>query len=193
MNWKIKLIYTSTPWRGLNVLLKAFEIIDRDDIELHIYSSTKIYGDDFDKQTNERYKPLFDKAQSMENVIYHGYGTNDEVRQAVSESHIFAYPCIFEETSCISAIEAGMAGCRIITTNFGALPETCSEFAKYVPFNSDLQELAIDYAYYLNQEIDNIRSIETQSLLEDQKKFFNRFYSWESRIPEWEFLLKIFK
>ena len=39
---KLKLIYASTPWRGLSVLLDSFERLDRDHVELDIYSSTII-------------------------------------------------------------------------------------------------------------------------------------------------------
>ena len=44
---KIKLIYTPTPWRGLDVLLNAMEKIKTDRVELDVYSSTQIYGDAF--------------------------------------------------------------------------------------------------------------------------------------------------
>ena len=37
---------------------------------------------------------------------------------------LFVYPSIFEETFCASALEALSAGLHVITTNFGALPET---------------------------------------------------------------------
>ena len=43
---KVKLCYTSTPWRGLDVLLHAWELTNTQDCELHIFSSTKIYGKD---------------------------------------------------------------------------------------------------------------------------------------------------
>lgn len=48
---KIKLLYTSTPWRGLAVLIKSIEILNktREDFEVDIYSSTKIYGSKFDE------------------------------------------------------------------------------------------------------------------------------------------------
>ena len=39
-------------------------------------------------------------------MTYHGFKPNDVVRKALSEAHIFAYPSIWVETSCISAIEA---------------------------------------------------------------------------------------
>ena len=107
---KIRLIYTSTPWRGLEILLDAFSLLGRDDVELDIYSSTIIYGTIFYDQNEKNYNSLFQRAKSMKNVNYHGYASNEDIREALLRAHVFAYPCTFEETSCLSAIEAGMAG-----------------------------------------------------------------------------------
>ena len=121
---KIRLIYTSTPWRGLDILLDAFNMLNRDDIQLDVYSSTIIYGPQFNAENEKNFKSLFERAASMKNVNYHGYASNEDVREALSRAHIFAYPCTFEETSCMSAIEAGMAGLSLVCTNLGALYET---------------------------------------------------------------------
>ena len=41
---KIKLIFHPTPWRGLNVMLAAMQYIKNPNIELDVYSSTEVYG-----------------------------------------------------------------------------------------------------------------------------------------------------
>lgn len=182
---KLKLIYTSTPWRGLDVLLDAFELLDRSDIELDIYSSTIIYGDEFHQRANEKYRPLFDRAKSMPNVNYMGYSSNEGVRRALQTAHIFSYPSTFEETSCMSAIEAAASGCQLVTTNYGALYETCGEWSTYVPYTSNHKQLAVDYAATLNQCIDNFWTDQTQNKLKAQVEFYDRFWSWDVRAPEW--------
>jgi glycosyltransferase involved in cell wall biosynthesis len=184
---KIKLIYTSTPWRGLSVLLDAFEMLDRDDIELDVYSSTIIYGDGFAQMTKGVYDDLFNRAKRMKNVNYMGYASNAGVRKAVQKAHIFAYPSVFQETSCLSALEAGAAGCKMVVTNFGALYETCSEWADYVTYTSDRYVLAKRYASVLDTAINNY--VHGDSFYKEQSDFYNKFWTWENRLPLWkEFL-----
>lgn len=182
---KFKLIYTSTPWRGLEVLLDAFQLLNRDDVELDVYSSTIIYGTQFDEQTRDLYKPLFDRARNMKNVNYKGYAENSEIRKAVQQAHVFSYPSVFEETSCIAAIEAGAAGCKMVTTNFGALYETCGEFATMVPYNSNKKALAQSYARALNYTLNNYWSDENLNVLQFQSQYYNKFYSWDYRKQQW--------
>jgi len=184
---KIKLLYTSTPWRGLIILLKAIEVLNktRDDFEVDIYSSTKIYGSKFDENEKDKFTDLFDKCKNTKNVNYHGYTFNGEIRRAVEKAHIYAYPSIFEETSCLAIIEAMAAGCHVVTTNYGALPETCGEFATMIEFDSSGQNLIERYAETLNSVIDNYKNNLYKDDLEMQIKYYNKNYSWETRIQEW--------
>ena len=185
---KIKLLYTSTPWRGLAVLIKSIEILNktREDFEVDIYSSTKIYGSKFDENEKDKFEALFDKCKNTPNVNYLGYADNDSVRAAVQKAHIYAYPSIFEETSCLAVIEAISAGCHVVTTNYGALPETCGEFATMIEFDSSGQNLIERYAETLNSVIDNYKNNLYKDDLEMQIKYYNKNYSWETRIQEWK-------
>lgn len=180
---KIKLIYTSTPWRGLEILLESFKLLNRNDVELDVYSSTVIYGSNF---MPNQYDWLFNKCRSTKNVNYKGYALNKGIRRALQHAHILAYPSIFEETSCLAAIEAGAAGCKIVTTNLGALNETCGEYATYVQHTSNYSKLIYDYAEVLNTEINNYND----TFSKNQSDYFNQKYSWQNRKIEWEQLLK---
>lgn len=185
----IRLIYTSTPFRGLDVLLDAFDLISDLPVQLEIFSSTKIYGQQYYNLENRKYEALFDRASAHPKIIYQGYADNLTVRRSVHNSHIFSYPSVFEETSCIAAIEAGLAGLNLVVTNLGALFETCAGFAHYVNYDYDRSALAQRFADALRASV--------MKLLEDgdsdtslQKAYFNRFYSWDQRVNEWEALLR---
>lgn len=189
---KIKLIYTSTPNRGLEVLLKAFKILDRRDIELTVFSSNIIYGKGYSNQLAGAHDHLFHQCKTTPGIVYRGYAMNKAVRQALRSSHILAYPSIYEETSCLAAIEAGAAGCKIVTTNLGALPETCNSWATYVDYQygDDLDLLAERFAQTLNYEID--KYWENSYTIKDQSDWFNDHYSWNHRAQQWlEFFNKI--
>jgi len=190
---KIRLIYTSTPWRGLDVLLDAFTLLGRDDVELDVYSSTIIYGTWFHEQNEKDFKALFQRAESMKNVNYHGYVSNEEIRDALSRSHVFAYPCTWEETSCLTAIEAGMAGLNLVTTNLGALYETINSWGRLVGYDSNKVNLTRKFAFALNRAIDEYWTKETQERLQEQHIYYKKFYSWDSRISEWRNFLSQIK
>jgi UDP-glucose:(glucosyl)LPS alpha-1,2-glucosyltransferase len=182
---KLKLVYTSTPWRGLDVILKSLMILDRDDVELDIFSSTKIYGEHFEKITQGQFDWLFDHARNQKNVNFHEYQPNDVVRDYVQQAHIFPYPSTFEETSCLSAIEAATAGCKILTTNLGALPETCNDWADYVPHGPNRDVLANRFAIELEKTIDNYWKLETQEHIRAQSNHYHKNWSWQKRAGEW--------
>jgi len=184
---KIRLIYTSTPNRGLEVLLNAFEILNRKDVELVVYSSNIIYGKDYAKRVNHDH--LFYRCKKHPQIKYMGYAMNNVVRKALQTAHILSYPSIYEETSCLAAIEAGAAGCKIVTTNLGALPETCKNYATYIDYKygDNLKDLSEQYAEVLNNEIDNYNP----GLYKSQSDYFNDYYSWENRKIEWNNFLNI--
>lgn len=187
---KLKLIYTSTPFRGLSILLDVMEILDRDDIELDVYSSTKVYGSGYEAHYRGMYDELFDRTRNTKNVNYIGYAENEDIHKALQEAHIFAYPSIFEETACLAMIEAGAAGCNLVTTDLGALPETGASYAKMCVIKSDPMQIAHTYAELLNDVIDNYWTAGNQKLIRQQSDYYNQYYNWEDRAKEWNRLFE---
>jgi glycosyltransferase involved in cell wall biosynthesis len=182
---KLKLLYTSTPWRGLSVLLGAMQLIKNPLIELDVYSSTQIYGDAFKEKNDDIYKPLYDQAKQLPNVNYKGYISNEELMKQMYNYHIFAYPNIWEETSCISAIEALACGLHGIVTNYGALYETCSEWPTYVQYDSNYRNLASMFAYAIEGIAEQLHTKGMQDMLTKQQDFYEKFYNWNNRKHEW--------
>ena len=189
---KISLIYHTTPWRGLELLLKVFKKINKENVELNVCSSTIIYGKKFHDSYEKKFQKLFDDCKNTKNVNFHGYKGNSSILEMLKEVHIFSYPSIWTETSCISAIEAMAAGCEVVTTNLGALKETCSPFAKFVNFEKNLHSLELNYLSSLIDSINNFWSEDNQQKLKKQREKINQIYSWETRKVEWtDFLKKI--
>ena len=181
----LKLVHNITPWRGLNVLLAAMHFLEDEDITLDVYSSTQIYGDSFKEANDKYYQPIYDHAKSMKKVNFKGYAPHEEVLQALQDSHVFAYPSIWEETSCNSAIEAMAAGCAALVTNFGALFETCSDYGFYVNYNNVPKQLAIDYSQHIKYLKRILPQQDIKTRLTNQRQHFLHFYDWDQRIKEW--------
>ena len=76
---KINLIYHTTPWRGLELLLKIFKNLNLENVELNVCSSTKIYGEKFNKIYAKKYENIFNECKNMENINYTGFLENKKI------------------------------------------------------------------------------------------------------------------
>ena len=181
----IKLIFHPTPWRGLNVMLGAMQLIKNKNVTLDVYSSTEVYGTSFKKANDKIYQPLYKQAKKLPNVNYIGYKPNEQIVKNITQYQIFAYPNIWEETSCMSAIEALGSGLHAIVTNYGALYETCSEWPTYVQYNKYYKSLAECFAFAIKGMAALLHTKGMQNLLDAQVSFYEKFYSWKNRQHEW--------
>jgi glycosyltransferase involved in cell wall biosynthesis len=187
---KIKLIYHPTPWRGLSILLGAMQLVKNPNIELDVYSSTKVYGSEFEKQNDDQYKELYEQAKSLPNVNYIGYKSNEYILDNLHTYDAFVYPNIWEETFCISALESLACGLAVVTTDNGALYETCSEFPVYIPMDTNFKNLAIQFAAVIDGLPDQMNNLGFQNHLKFQQKFYNHFYNWKNIGEQWTSFLK---
>ena len=167
-------------------LLKIFKKINLKNVQLNVCSSTIIYGKKFDSVLGKKYENLFDECKNTENVNYIGFLENKKIIDLLKKMHIFTHPSIWPETSCIAAIEAMAAGCETITTNLGALYETCSPFGTFVNFDRNFDNLEKRFSKALINSIENYWSDENQNKLKLQREIINSTYSWEARSIEWK-------
>jgi UDP-glucose:(glucosyl)LPS alpha-1,2-glucosyltransferase len=189
-NDKIKLIYHTTPHRGLNILVPVFEKLaaENPDIHLDVYSSFGIYGW---KERDEQYKPLFDQIERHSQMTYHGFKPHSEVIQALSDAHIFAYPSTWVETSCMALIEAMSAKCLCVHPNYGALYETAANWTFMYDFQEETHIHANKLYQTLKTAIDIVSNTPEiiQHKLEGQKAYTDMVYSWEVRKEQWRHVL----
>jgi glycosyltransferase involved in cell wall biosynthesis len=181
----VRICYTSTPFRGLDVLLDAWDILSPKDCELHVFSSCQIYGPDFAQSEEPKYTDLYNRCLNTKGIVYRGSIPNDQLREELPTFDIFAYPCTFEETSCIAVIEALSAGLRVITSNLGALPETTEGWARMYPYLMNKEKHAEVFASILKEEIGAVGTINLQL----QKEIYAPRWSWDVRINQWTKLL----
>ena len=188
----IRMIYHTTPHRGLELLVPVCEFLASEGFDFHldVYSSFAIYGW---SQRDEPYKDLFQRITRHPNMTYHGYQPNEVVREALKKAHIYAYPNIWPETSAISVIEAMSAGCLVVCPNYAALPETTANFAAMYPFTEDANAHANRHASVLAEVMSTYWDDGNQNKLRFQKTYVDNFYSWRTRGRQWERFLESLK
>jgi len=184
----INIIYHTTPHRGLNILVPVFlSLAEQFDIHLDVYSSFNVYGWG---ERDAEYEPLFQQCRDHPKITYHGAQPNSVIRKALTKSHIFAYPSIWQETSCIAAMEAMTAKNIIVCPNLAALPETTANFAWGYQWDENINRHAQTFANTLAGAIVNCRADGIENFLNIQKTYTDQFYSWDIRKNEWEMILK---
>jgi len=184
----IRLAYWSTPHRGLNILVPVFDKLCEkyDNIELDVYSSFKLYGW---AERDEQFKSLFEQCEAHPKINYHGAIPNQNLRLALENTHILAYPSIWQETSCITLMEAMSAGLACVHPNYGALPETSAGWTYMYQWDEDLNRHAGVFYTALDGVIENLQSEGVQSRAASGASYANVFYNWEYRKHEWHALL----
>ncbi len=189
MDRRLQFIYTSTPDRGLALLAAAADALarQRQDWLLHVYSSLRLYGW---HDADAKHEPLYDALRANPCVQYHGALPNAEVRDALLRAHVWVYPSIVAETSCLAAQEALMAGCLGITSSLGALPETCAAWPWMFAFDESPEVMCVQTLQHMQRALAEYWRPETQGRLAAQVDYFQRFWSFESRVAEWEGLLR---
>lgn len=121
-----RLIYSSSPDRGLAMLLTIFERAREqvEDLELHIF-----YGLDNIEMISEKHGSrgpwqasfdTYEKAKKMDGVTWHGRTGQRELYQEFMKSGLWVYPTDFTETSCCSCMEAQAMGAIPITRPYWA-------------------------------------------------------------------------
>jgi len=183
------LAYTSTPFRGLDSLLDVLEPLKKifPKIQLKVFSSMKVYQKNEDSE-EQWLKELYQRCQQTSGVEYIGSLPQPQLAAALKPISILAYPNTFAETACIAVMEALASGCLVVTSEYGALPETTHRFAQLVPvaFRS-IKEYENEYLNALTSVIlefmNNPEFIAAH--LWDQVCFMNEFMTWKVRAKDW--------
>lgn len=182
------LAYTSTPFRGLDLLIEAFPVIRAQvpEARLRIFSSMAVYQV-APAEEQARFGALYQQCRQTPGVEYVGSLPQPALAREMRSVAMLAYPNTFAETSCIAALEAMASGCRIVTSALGALPETTAGFAQLIPTR---QERVAYLQQFVERTVTALREIQTdpdavEELLRQQVRYIRGHATWEARAREW--------
>jgi predicted O-methyltransferase YrrM len=152
----MRFIYSSFANRGLLVLLKMWP-------KIYQHYDGKAVLNVYCDLENEFVKDISDTVRysisQLEGVYYKGWVNKKELADAWKDADVWLYPCIFEETFCISALEAAASRTLVITNDLGALPEVVSDRGIIIegnPLTDEWQDRALnvlftaDFTLYLD-------------------------------------------
>lgn len=131
---KQRVLYTSSPDRGLDILLELWPRI-REKVpgaELaYCYSEVYDRVAEQDPAIAKHRDRIRELAEATEGTSALGSLPQQELARLMRTSLVWAHPSYatpadqpFQETSCIGAMEAQAAGCLVVASDWGALPET---------------------------------------------------------------------
>ena len=187
-----RLIYSSVPDRGLDILLKIFPKIKAAVplATLSVFCGLELGM--LKARDKQRATKLYDLA-AQPGVTLHGNVPHRQLAEALSQSALFVYPshavpaaAFYAETSCIAAIEAQAAGTPVIASRRGALPETVEDKKTGIlisgdPYSHDYQDKFVDAV--INLLKDNVRRA---AMSEAAKSRVFSYYGWDAIAKEWE-------
>jgi len=168
---QVKIVHTSSAYRGLPILMNSLKAIDFD-FRLEVYNDYNPdlhYTDDQD---------TIDKR-----VRFYWKTPKRTVMEAVENSHILAYPSIYLETFCLSLAENQSAGNLCVYPDLGALPEVGDGRGIIYEFLDDMGKHQAVFTGALNLALEKIYKGEWNP--EEQVSSINERYSWDRITQEW--------
>lgn len=186
---EIRLVYSSTPQRGLALLVPVFEELAKkyDNIVLDVFSSFKIYGWE---SADAQFEPIFERCRNHPRINYHSFAPNEVVKETLLKAHIHAYPSIWLECNSQSIIEAMSAGALCVHPNFGGLIDTSGGMNFMYQGHSDNNMHAGMFYQALDNAISVVNTDQVQTYLKLVKVYADNRYSWSKVTNQWEDLLR---
>lgn len=180
-----RLLYTSRPERGLDVLLELWPELRRRRPELTL-GIAHYANPEADAHMRDYLDTLRRLAEGLPGVELLGPLTKRELCRELARAALLVYPSTFPEVSCISALEAAACGTPVVASRYCALKETVADQETGVLVPGDPRTEAYQQAF----------AAAVLSLLEDEerkaqlgraaRRRVEARHQWRDIAAEWE-------
>jgi glycosyltransferase involved in cell wall biosynthesis len=106
------------PVKGVHVLVEAFNLLKRADLELHVHGESFAFHDD--RSYFERLKA---RAVGRPNVFFHGAYRPVDLPRILANLDVLVVPSLWWESFCLTIREGLMAGVPVVASDLGAMRE----------------------------------------------------------------------
>jgi glycosyltransferase involved in cell wall biosynthesis len=186
-----RLIYASSPDRGLKCLLKLFPYIKKEvpQAELDIFYGWHVWDTMYENNPEmmAEKKEIVDLME-QDGVVFHDRIGQKDILKEYAKSSILAYPSEFTEISFIGGMKAQALGAIPVTTNVAALDETI-QFGLKVDSKKIYTDITAQKEW-VSAVIDLLKNPPTEEQRKDMMDWAKNKLSWDKIINNWneEFL-----
>lgn len=187
-----RLVYSSSPDRGLDTLLYLFDFMKAEipELELHIYygfdnwqASVRQKGDAAQKKKMEEIKAAMNKS----GVVYHGRIGQKELAKEFLRASLWAYPSDFEESFGITALEVQRAGVPVVASNYAGLRTTVGDSGILIGSGNKGESYTKEYREEFVAKCLEVLQDNTVWKYWSEKGFANtEKYSWDNVAKQWK-------
>lgn len=186
-----RIIYTSAPERGLELLLNLWPKIKAEipHATLALYYGWQTWDSVYhsDPQMQEWKKKILRLMEQDGIVTKYERVTHDKIAEEMQKAEIFAYPSEFDEINCISVQKAQCAGAIPVTTNVAALDEF-NKFGIKVKGN-DIYSNPILQQEWVNELISLLKDQKRMNEIRKEMVFKSKdLFSWKNTIDQWSYI-----
>ena len=183
-----RFFYSSSPDRGLDTLLELFPRIRErlPEAELHIFYGfenwDRALGMRMDRDA-EAWRDRIRTAMQQPGVFFRGRIGQQELACEMMRSDIWFYPTRFEETYCITALEAQMAGAVCVASDLGALRTTVANRGVLLggdAYSEEYRRLAVETVVAL------LLDRERRDALASRGRAWAAEQTWDAVAAEWQ-------
>lgn len=166
---KNRFIWTSCLTRGIERCVEIMKQIYAvfPDTELYVFR-------DFD----DKYQGFIDSVKDLSYIHFCGKISNQQIIEEFKKSEYWFYPTSFQETFCISALEAQMAGCIAIATNVASLNTTVGEHGYLIEDKLSNEEIG-------NKVIELMTNEKLKNELKDKGQKWAKEQDWSIITKKW--------
>lgn len=180
-----KLIYASSPDRGLDILLKMWPEVKAKypEATLDIAYGWKLFDEFFINNPEKMAwkQTLLDIIASDPSITDHGRLGKEDLKKLRQSCGIWAYPTYFTEINCITALEMQRDGCVPVTMSLAALKETVGAGLK---LDGDISDPEIQ-KLYLNNLLTLMGDEEVWKDQQERGIKFAEDYDWSKIAIDW--------
>ena len=192
--WPPVMAFTSTPYKGLKaaaIFFRELRKVDRS-VTLNIFSSFEMYPPNNEHRLDRSWYEFYESCRSMLGVNYIGNVSQKLLARTLRTTLVLFFPSTLPEVSSICIMEAMAAGCVVICSGLGALPEVMAGFGHVIELEDGK---IVQGRHFIHRALELLGEFKRGDAgladrLRQQVAYMNTHCRWSVRAAEFEALVR---